>query len=168
MNGSAGQGERGTASGGIVLGPGEGRTIPGTDAITLKATGELTGGSIGFLEATSSPGYGPPRHIHRSHDELFYVLEGEFLFLVGERQVSATPGTFVFVPRGTVHAAKVIGNEAGKVLIAYVPGGLEHSFEEFAQARAEQGEDANRGTGRGRTAEEINQKYDSEFVGPPL
>ena len=75
----------------------------------LKATGEETGGSIGFLEATSAPGTGPPRHIHHSCDELFYVLEGEFLFLVGERQVSALPGTFVFIPRGTVHAAKVIG-----------------------------------------------------------
>ena len=168
MKESAGQGERGAALEGIILGPGEGRAIPGTDAMTLKATGEETGGSIGFLEATSSPGYGPPRHIHRSHDELFYVLEGEFLFLVGERQISGSPGTFVFVPRGTVHAAKAIGTEPCKVLIAYVPGGLERSFEEFAQARAEQGEDANRGTGRGRTAEEINQKYDSEFVGPPL
>ena len=168
MNESAGQGERGTASEGIILGPGEGYTIAGTDAITLKATSEQTGGSIGFLEATGSPGYGPPRHIHHSHDELFYVLEGVFLFLVGERQVSAPPGTFVFIPRGTVHAAKGIGTEPGKLLAAYVPGGLEHSFEEFAQARAEQGEDANRGTGRGKTAEEINQKYDSEFVGPPL
>jgi oxalate decarboxylase/phosphoglucose isomerase-like protein (cupin superfamily) len=53
---------------------------------------------------------------------LFYVLEGEFLFLVGERQVSAPPGTFVFIPRGTVHAAKVIGSEPGKVLAAYIPG----------------------------------------------
>jgi quercetin dioxygenase-like cupin family protein len=167
MDESAGQGERGVASEGIILGPGEGYTIPGTDAMTLKATSEQTGGSIGFLEATGSPGYGPPRHIHHSHDELFYVLEGEFLFLVGERQVSAPPGTFVFIPRGTVHAAKVIGSEPGKVLIAYVPGGLEHSFEEFAQARAEQ-EDANRSPGQGMTAEEINQKYDSEFVGPPL
>ena len=168
MNESAGQGERGTAPGGIVLGPGEGRTIPGTDAIMLKATGEETGGSIGFLEATSAPGTGPPRHIHHSCDELFYVLEGEFLFLVGERQVSALPGTFVFIPRGTVHAAKVSGTEPGKVLAAYIPGGLERSFEEFAQLRTEQGEDANRSTGRGRTVAEINEKYDSEFVGPPL
>jgi quercetin dioxygenase-like cupin family protein len=158
------RGEREAASGGIILGPGEGRTIPGTDAMTLKATAEQTRGSIGFLEATSSPGYGPPRHIHRSHDELFYVLEGEFLFLVGERQFNAPPGSFVFIPRGTVHAVKVVGPEPGKVLIAYIPGGLEHSFEEFAQARAEQGEDAD----RARTVEEINQKYDSEFVGPPL
>jgi mannose-6-phosphate isomerase-like protein (cupin superfamily) len=168
VNEWAGQGERGSASGGIILGPGEGRKIPGTDAMTLKATSEQTGGSIGFLEATSSPGTGPPRHIHRSCDEVFYVLEGEFLFLVGERQVNALPGTFVFIPRGTVHAAKVIGSEPGKVLAAYIPGGLERSFEEFAQLRTEQGEDADRRTGRGRTVEEINEKYDSEFVGPPL
>ncbi len=164
MSESDGRGERGIASGGIILGPGEGRTIPGTVTITLKATSEETGGSIGVLEATSAPGYGPPRHIHRSHDELFYVLEGEFLFLVGERQVSALPGTFVFIPRGTVHAAKDIGSEPGKVLAAYIPGGLEHSFEEFARLRTGQGEEVNRST----AVAEINEKYDSEFVGPPL
>ena len=164
MSESDGQGERETASGGIILGPGEGRTIPGTEAITLKATSEETGGSIGFLEATDSPGTGAPRHIHHSCDELFYVLEGEFLFLVGERQVSALPGTFVFIPRGMVHAAKVIGSEPGKVLAAYIPGGLERSFEEFAQLRTEQREEAD----RSRTVAEINEKYDSEFVGPPL
>ena len=165
---SAGQEERRIDSGGIILGPGEGRTIPGTDAMTLKASSEQTGGSIGVLEATSPPGYGPPRHIHYSSDELLYVLEGEFLFLVGERQISAMPGAFVFIPRGTVHAAKVIGDKPGRVLTAYVPGGLERSFEEFAQARTEQGEDASRSTGRSMSAEEINEKYDSEFVGPPL
>jgi quercetin dioxygenase-like cupin family protein len=168
VNESAGQGERAAASGGIILGPGEGRTIPGTDAITLKATSEETGGSIGFLEATGPPGSGPPRHIHRSHDELFYVLEGEFLFLVGERQVGALPGTFVFIPRGTVHAAKVVGSEPGKVLAAYIPGGLEQSFEEFAQLRTEQKQDAEQSTSQGRAVAEINEKYDSEFVGPPL
>ena len=164
------------ANGGIFVRPGEGRTILGTDTLTLLATGEQTGGSIGVLETTSPPGYGPPRHVHYSCDELFYVLEGEFLFLVGERQVSGSPGTFVFIPRGTVHAAKVIGPEPGKVLAAYVPGGLERSFEEFAKLRTEQQRaDANRGTGRhGTVAEmnekfaEINERYDSEFVGPPL
>ena len=136
---------------GIIRGPGEGQTI-GTGAITLKATGEETGGSIGFLEATSPPGYGPPRHVHYGCDELFYVLEGQFLFLVGERQVSASPGTFVFIPRGTVHAAKVIGSEPGKVLAAYIPGGQERSFEEYGRL----------------PADVVAEKYDSEFVGPPL
>ena len=55
------------------------------------------------------------------------------------------------------------------MLAAYIPGGLERSFEEFAQLRTEQqGEGANRSTGRGSTVEEINEKYDSEFVGPPV
>jgi mannose-6-phosphate isomerase-like protein (cupin superfamily) len=67
----------------IILGPGEGQTIPGPLGITLKATGEQTAGSIGFLEATTYPGAGPPRHIHYGCDELFYVVEGQFLFLVG-------------------------------------------------------------------------------------
>ncbi len=124
----------------------------GTGAITLKATSEETGGTIGFLEATSPPGYGPPRHVHYGCDELFYVLEGQFLFLVGERQVSGSPGTFVFIPRGTVHAAKVIGGEPGKVLAAYIPGGQERSFKEYGQL----------------PADVVAEKYDSEFVGPPL
>ena len=42
--GSAGHEQRGRSSRGIIFGPGEGYTIPGTDAITLKATGEQTGG----------------------------------------------------------------------------------------------------------------------------
>ena len=134
---------------GIVLGPGEGRTIGG---ITFKATGEQTGGSIGFIEATTPPGAGPPRHVHYSCDELFYVLEGQFLFRVGEREVNGPPGTFVFIPRGTVHAAKVIGTEPGKVLAAYVPGGQERSFEEFGQL----------------PADVVAENYDSEFVRPPL
>ena len=109
-------------NGGIFVGPGEGRTIPGTDALRLIATGEQTGGSIGVLEDTSSPGDGPPRHVHHSNDELFYVLEGEFLFLVGERQESVSAETCVFVPRGTVHAYKVIGSERGRLLSAVIPG----------------------------------------------
>ena len=174
MNESAGQGERGTASGGIILGPGEGRTIPGTDAITLIATSEQTGGSVGVFEDTSSPGDGPPRHVHYGSDELFYVLEGEFLFLVGERLESVSAGTYVFAPRGTVHAYKVIGTERGRLLSAFIPGGPEQGFEEFVKLRTE-GEEVNRSARRSRTVAqmnkmfaEINKKYDSEFVGPPL
>jgi mannose-6-phosphate isomerase-like protein (cupin superfamily) len=98
MNESAGQGERDAASRGIVIGPGEGRTIPGSDAITLIATAEESGGSIGVFEDTTSLGDGPPCHVHHGSDELFYVLEGEFLFLVDERQENVSAGTYVFVP----------------------------------------------------------------------
>src|SRR5215203_5345166 len=165
---SAGQGERRTASGAIILGPGEGRTIPGMDAITLIATSEETGGSIGVFEDISSPGDGPPRHVHYGSDELFYVLEGEFLLLVGERQESVSAGTYVFVPRGTVHAYKVIGTERGRLLMAFIPGGPERLAEEFVKLSTE-GEGVNRSMAeQNKMFAELNEKYDSEFVGPPL
>jgi quercetin dioxygenase-like cupin family protein len=161
---SAARGERAAAPGVIVLGPGEGRTIPASDVITLKATGEQTGGSIGFLEATTPPGAGPPRHIHHGADELFYVLEGQFQFLAGERVASAPPGTFVFIPRGTVHAAKNVGTEPGRLLAAFIPGGVEGSFEAFAQLPPEQGGDPDRAA----RVRAVAEQYESEFVGPPL
>ena len=174
MDDSAGQREQHATSRGIVIGPGQGRTIPGTDAITLIATAEQTGGSIGVFEDTTSPGDGPPRHVHYGSDELFYVLEGEFLILVGQRQESVSAGTYVFVPKGTVHAYKVIGIERGRVLSAFVPGGPERAFEEFVKLRTE-GEEVNRSARRSRSMAQmnemfskINEKYDSEFVGPPL
>ncbi len=83
-------------------------------------------------------------------------------------------GTYVFVTRGTVHAYKVIGAERGRVLSAVVPGRPELGFEEFVKLRTE-GEEVNRSARRSRSAAqinkmfaEINEKYDSEAVGPPL
>ena len=122
MDEPAGQRQQEAPSRGMVIGPGEGRTIPGTNAITLIATAEQTGGSIGVFEDTTSPGDGPPRHVHHGSDELFYILEGEFLILVGERQESVSTGTYVFVPRGTVHAYKVTGTKRGRMLSAFIPG----------------------------------------------
>jgi mannose-6-phosphate isomerase-like protein (cupin superfamily) len=149
----------------IVLGPGEGRVIPGPEALTVKATAADTGGAVGVLEATSEPGFGPPRHIHHSCDELFYVLGGEFEILVGDERVRAVPGSFVMVPRGTVHAPRVVGTEPGRVLVIFVPGGAEGVFDELAALAAEIG-------GPPDPADErllaIIARYDSTFVGPPL
>jgi mannose-6-phosphate isomerase-like protein (cupin superfamily) len=147
----------------IVHGPGEGLLLPGPEGITLKATGEQTGGSIGLFEATSAVGFGPPRHIHYDSDELFYVLAGQFLILIGERTITAPPGSFVFIPRGTVHAPKVVGTEAGKLIGAFTPGGQERAFEEFARLMPADG-----GAPDPDAAQAIARKYNSEFVGPPL
>jgi quercetin dioxygenase-like cupin family protein len=166
---SAGQeAERGIASGGLIVGPGQGRTVQGTGDITLIATAEETGGSIGLFEGISPPGDGPPRHIHYGSDELFYILEGDFLFLVGERQESVSVGTYVFVPRGTVHAYKAVGTERGRLLMAFTPGGPERLAEEFVKLSTE-GEGVNRSTAQqNKMFAELNEKYDTEFVGPPL
>jgi len=123
--------------------------IFGRELSNLRLTSEQTRGAIGVLEGTSQPGDGPPRHIHRSCDELFYVLEGEFLFLVGVRRAMGEPGTLVYIPRGVVHAVKAISRQPGRVLVAYVPGGQEHAFEEFGRS----------------PRDVVAAKYDSKFVG---
>ena len=60
------------------------------------------------------------------------------------------------------------------MLSAFIPGGPEGAFEELVKLRPE-GEELNRSARRSRTVTqmnkmfaEINDKYDSEFVGPPL
>ena len=122
----------------VVLGPGEGRPIPGREEVVLKATGADTGGAVAFLEATTAPGDGPAPHVHHDSDELFYLLEGRMRFWVGERTVEAEAGAFLFVPRGTVHAARNVGAGPVRLLAAHVPAGPERDMVAFAQAPREE------------------------------
>jgi quercetin dioxygenase-like cupin family protein len=48
-------------------------------------------------------GAGPPPHSH-PWSESFYVTKGQVLFTCSEQIVTCTPGSFVHVPGGTVHA----------------------------------------------------------------
>ena len=65
----------------------------------LADSGE-TGGRFALIETLSRKGTEPPRHIHWNEDEAWYVLEGEISFYVGDETHRATPGSFVFAPRG--------------------------------------------------------------------
>jgi mannose-6-phosphate isomerase-like protein (cupin superfamily) len=85
---------------------------------------ELTGGSYRVLVGRAAVGVGPPMHIHPHTDEGFYVGEGELTFVFPDRQVVASPGTFVFVPRGVKHTAHI--TEPLRGLLIYSPGDAEH------------------------------------------
>src|SRR5215210_3283608 len=45
----------------------------------------------------------PPLHVHPETDEAFYVADGDATFQLGDREVRATAGCLVFVPRGLAH-----------------------------------------------------------------
>ena len=53
--------------------------------------------------------HGPaaPPHVHQDVDEVFYVLDGEVEFLIGDKRRAARKGALVFVPRGTVHGFRL-------------------------------------------------------------
>ncbi len=105
----------------------------GTDLITFKATSEDTNGEFIVFETLVLPGGGPPPHIHHRESESFYVLEGEFEFLAGDRWIQAAPGSFVHVPKGSLHTLRNAGDSIGRLLTLAVPAGLEKFFEEAGE-----------------------------------
>ena len=107
-------------------GAGTGDTFWGpADVYTLLVTGEETGGAYFSMEALVEPGGGPPPHVHRDEDETFYVLEGHCTFRLGERTISAGPGDFVNVPRGTVHSFRNRSSGIVRLILTFTPAGIE-------------------------------------------
>lgn len=88
----------------------------------VKVTPADTGGHYLQFESSTTPGEGAPPHWHLDEDEAFYVLAGQYEFLLGEQRVVATTGAFAFVPRGVIHGFTNRGSEVGRLLITVTPG----------------------------------------------
>ncbi len=127
-----------TEDGGLFVGPGDGKEIPNPigGRMVVKVRDEDTGGVYSIHDNTIPPGSpGPRPHIHRHHEEAFYVLEGELTVRVGSRTITAPAGSFVVVPRGVVHQPSNPGAEPTRVLLIFSPAGMDHFFEEAAEGR---------------------------------
>ena len=113
----------------VIMQPGKGRTVAVVgDVYRFLATGDDTNGKYAIWEAIVPPGGGPPPHVHSREEEGFYVLEGEITFLVGDKRLVASAGTFANVPVGTLHSFKNETNRTAKMLISVAPAGLEKMF----------------------------------------
>jgi quercetin dioxygenase-like cupin family protein len=66
------------------------------------------------------PAYASPRHTHPG-EEIIYVLEGTLEYEIGGKPpVTVKPGDVLFVPAGTVHAARNVGSGTGAELATYI------------------------------------------------
>lgn len=108
--------------------PGEGQPLPMAGRVRVSSA--QTGGEFEVIELGTPPGGGGPApHIHHEHAECFYVIEGTFTFLFGNREVEAPPGSVVFVPRGMRHGFKAA--EGSRVLGFIAPAGIEGFLREL-------------------------------------
>ncbi len=123
---------------GYEAGEGPGLWIVG-DTVTMKATAAQTGGSMAALEILAVPGGGPPPHVHANEDEAWYVLDGEFEVLQGDKTLRLAAGGFAFVPRGTLHRFENVSDTPSRVLIIFSPGGFDGFFFEAGLPVAEGG-----------------------------
>ena len=89
-----------------------------------------TGGALGLVETVIPKGHSTPLHVHRDEDEAIYVLTGTVDFVCGDCEFRAHAGAFVYLPRGLPHTFLGIGVEAARVLVLFLPGGLEDAFAE--------------------------------------
>lgn len=101
--------------------------------MTVKATGETTNQGFALIEQVLPAGFAPPPHIHQTEDEAFYILEGNLTFTCGDRTLNATPGSFVYLPRGIVHSFTVAAEQPARLLQINTPTGLEHFFVEMGE-----------------------------------
>jgi len=74
-----------------------------------------------------------PWHMHTREDEYSYVLEGRLGALLGDDDVYAEPGDFVFKPRNQWHTFWNAGDEPCRILEIIAPGGFEHMFREMGE-----------------------------------
>jgi quercetin dioxygenase-like cupin family protein len=133
----------------------------------VKARAEDTGGALGVLEGRFPyEGYGTPLHVHSHEDEIMYVLEGQIRFRVGDDEFVASPGTWVWQPRGVPQAFRV-ESDGARALVIFTPGGFERMFEEGGVPVAESAEPPEQQPDP-EAAAAMAKRFGFEVVGPPL
>jgi len=100
------------------------------ELMTFLITGEETGGAFFMADISVVPGGGTPPHIHHREDESFHLLEGTLTIQVGGDTMTASPGDFVYLPRGIDHSFKNTGDVIAKALVLVASAGLEGFFAE--------------------------------------
>jgi quercetin dioxygenase-like cupin family protein len=81
----------------------------------------VTGTALTAIETTNAPGFGPPLHRHRE-TELFYVLEGRYLFDVDGRRFLADAGDAIVAPGGCAHTFVNVTSGPARQFIQILPG----------------------------------------------
>lgn len=99
-----------------------------SNVLDVKISGSDTEGGLAVFEQTSlSQGRGTPLHVHPAQDEIFYVLEGEYSFQVGDEKYRLNIGDSIFLPRKVPHAWTQVA-EKGRMLVMLQPAGKLEDF----------------------------------------
>ena len=130
------------------------------NVLDVKVSGKDTNGDLAIFEQTSlSQGRGTPLHVHLGQDEVFYVLDGEYVFQVGGDKYRLKTGDSIFLPRHVPHAWTQV-SPRGHMLVTLQPAGkLEEFFVAMAAFKTEP------------TPQEVAQifaAHEMKIVGPPL
>ncbi len=136
----------------------------GVSSTTYKVLTAETGGALFAMEQLNHRKGGPSRHLHHGEDELFYVIEGEYVVEVAGELFHLRAGDCVLGPRGVQHAWAFVGESTGRLLLTYSPAGrMEAFFNERERRGIKPGAYASTAADA-----EILRAYGMELTGPPI
>jgi quercetin dioxygenase-like cupin family protein len=130
------------------------------NTLSLKISGKDTHDAMAvFVQNGRTPNGGPPLHIHPHQDEWFFILEGEYLFQVGEDRHRMKAGDTIFLPKAVPHGFIQL-TEKGSAMVTYQPAGKMEAF--FAAT------DKWTKPPSAQQVSEVFAAHDMTVVGPPL
>ena len=105
--------------------------LPGNEGVRPLLRSRDTDDRFSLTHYNAAPRIGPPLHRHTREDEMFYILDGEVVFRVGDQTITARAGDTVFGPRGVAHAFKNLTDAPAHMLLLVTPAA---NFEKFYAA----------------------------------
>ena len=135
------------------------KTIVGASPNDIKVSAKDTNGDLTIFEYIGNDKGGPPLHIHHKQDEVFFILEGEYLFQVGDEKHNLKSGDTIFLPRTVPHTFAQL-TQKGKMFYLFQPSG---KMEDFFRKAGEV-----KGAPTPEEGAKLFADHDMQVVGPPL
>lgn len=124
----------------VTMPPGTGRVLHAFgEEVILHLGGEQTAGKFSLWTEITPPGGGPPPHYHEREDEWFLVNEGRMAFLLEGKWIEMEAGGVAYMPKGSVHTFKNIGDKPSRMTVTTSPSGFELFFSRCAEEFAKSG-----------------------------
>lgn len=112
----------------LKLDAGQGRALWHLGALlNFKALGAETNHAFWALEGLADKNMAVPLHAHSHEDELWYILEGQIAFIIGDQTLTGGPGTVAYIPKNTPHTFQVL-SETARWFGLGTPAGLDQWF----------------------------------------
>ena len=104
--------------------------------VRLALSSDESAGAVQVCYVVLKPGLGAPMHHQPEEDELWFAVDGELVWTVGNETRTVRKGGFAYVPRNTTHAFENAGSEPAVMFALNIPGGHERGFMAAAAMRA--------------------------------
>jgi quercetin dioxygenase-like cupin family protein len=105
--------------------------MPGGVRTEIHVAGSETDGAFCLLVDYPPAGWSLPPHLHRGVAETIYVVDGEFETTVEGQSSRLGAGETIHVPADVIHSGGNVGDDTGRRVVIFSPGGMEQFFLEL-------------------------------------